>query len=122
YVVAHSNQGGNGLGCPSGQGGDLVAFALDPMAAAKMRVVWCANNQGQGSPIITTSDGTNDALVWTVGSQGDDRLHAWDLETRTVVFAGGNDRASNVHRFTAPIDVKGRILTAGDGKLYAFKP
>jgi hypothetical protein len=123
FIVAHSHKGGNGVGCPNGGAGDLVAFAFDPTAANKMKVVWCASSQGQGSPTITTSDGTNDALVWTVGAQpGDNLLHAWNLATGAVVFAGGADQAPNVRQLTTAIDVKGRILTAGDGKLYAFKP
>src|SRR5262249_8747775 len=84
FVVGRSNRGGTGVGCPTG-GGDLVAVKLDASAPNKMRVVWCADAQGQGSPIITSSDGTNDALVWAAGAEGSNRLHAWDLQTGQVV-------------------------------------
>jgi hypothetical protein len=124
YVVAHSSKGGTGTSCPKGMSGDLVAFKLDASAASKTATVWCNDNQGKGSPIITTSDGVHDALVWTAGAETSDRLHAWDLETGQPVFTGGGgaDKIPNVRRFTTPIAVHGRVLVAGDGKLYALRP
>jgi hypothetical protein len=124
YVVVRPNEGGSGVGCPNGTAGDLVAVKLDPAAAQKMSVAWCANALGEGSPIITTSDGANDALVWTVGAQSSNQLHAWDLATGTLVFAGGAaaDQVKGVRRFTSPIVANGRIFVAGDNVLYALKP
>jgi hypothetical protein len=124
YLVVHSNGGGTGTSCPAGMGGDLVAIRLDPNATDKMSTVWCNDNHGQGSPIITTSDGARDALVWTAGAEGSDQIHAWDLVTGRPVFPGGSsaDAVANVRRFTTPIVVHGRVLVAGDGRLYAMKP
>src|SRR5262249_31837144 len=68
YIATISNDGSLGSACPAGTSGDLVVFKLDPAAASKMTVVWCADNKGGGSPSITTSDGTHDALVWTFGT------------------------------------------------------
>src|SRR5437764_4364981 len=50
---------------------------------------WVAHAIGRGSPIATTTDGVSDPLVWTVGSEGDNRLRAFDGDTGAVVFAGG---------------------------------
>jgi hypothetical protein len=124
YVVVRPNQGGSGVGCPNGTAGDLVAVKLDPSAPQKMTVAWCANGQGEGSPIITTSDGNADALVWTAGAEASNQLHAWDLATGAVVFAGGTtaDKLAKVRRFTTPIAANGRVFVGGDGKLFAFKP
>jgi hypothetical protein len=124
YVVVRPNQGGSGVGCPNGTAGDLVAVKLDPAAPQKMTVAWCADGQGEGSPIITTSDGNADALVWTAGAEASQQLHAWDLATGALVFKGGTsaDRLSNVRRFTTPIAANGRIFVGGDGKLFAFRP
>jgi hypothetical protein len=124
YVVIRPNGTSGGVGCPGGTSGDLVAVKLDPAAPKKMSMAWCADSMGVGSPSITTSDGTSDALVWAFGADpgGSAQLHAWDLATGAVVFAGGaaTDKALNVRRFTTPIAVNGRILVAGDNKLYAF--
>jgi hypothetical protein len=124
YVVVRPNQGGSGVSCPNGTSGDLVAVKLDPKAAQKMSVAWCANAMGEGSPIITTSDGSNDALVWTAGAESSNALHAWDLQTGQIVFSGGAaaDAIKNVRRFTSPIVAHGRVFVGGDGVLYAMKP
>ncbi len=122
YVVVRPNQGGSGIGCPNGMAGDLVGVKLDPAAAQKMTVVWCVSSDGEGSPSITSSDGTHDPMVWIAGAQGNNRLRSWDLVTGTAVFKGGtaSDAIPKVRRFTAPIAVHGRIFVGADDRLYAF--
>jgi hypothetical protein len=124
YLVAHSHHGGTGVACPEGMSGDLVAVRFDRSTPGSMSTVWCADNQGQGSPSITTTDGKSNALVWTAGAEGSGRLHAWDLETGAPVFTGGGvgDDVPNMRRFVAPIAAHGRILVAADGRVFAFKP
>ena len=86
-------------------------------------MAWCASNGGQGSPIITTTDELGSgALVWTAGAAGTNKLHAWDAVTGAVVFNGGVDTFAAVRPFTSPIAVKGRIIVAGDNRVYAFRP
>jgi len=120
YVVVRPNQGGSGIGCPNGMSGDLVGVKLDPTAAQKMSVVWCVDAQGEGSPSITSSDGTHDPMVWTAGAQSSNKLHSWDLVTGAPVFTGGASTIDKVRRFTAPIAVHGRVFVGADDKLYAF--
>jgi hypothetical protein len=112
-----------GTSCP-GTAGNLIAVRLDPAATNRMSTVWCADPLGTGSPIITTSDGTNDALVWIAGAEASNALHAWDLLTGQLVFGGGGaaDAVPNVRHYSSPIAANGRIVVAGDGHLYAFKP
>jgi hypothetical protein len=119
YVLVHTSAG---VGCP-GPSGDLVAVKLEPAAPQKMSVAWCANNQGRGSPIITSSDGTKDGLVWSFGAEGSNGLHAWDLATGAVVFAGGGsaNAVTGGHRFATVLAAKGRVVLAADGGLHAFK-
>jgi hypothetical protein len=127
YVAMVGNNGGGGANCPQGTNGDLVIVKLDPTAANKVTTVWCTDNQGGGSPSISTSDGSNDALVWTMGTDRgwggseSNQLHAWDLATGTPVVVG-SDMAPNTRHFSAPIVVNGRVFVAGDNRLYAFKP
>jgi hypothetical protein len=112
------------VGCPNATSGDLVALKLDPAAAHKMTVVWCAGNQGLGSPIITSSDGSTSALVWTAGAEGSNRLHAWDLATGAPVFTGGGagDTVANLRHFTTLLEANGRIFVGADNKVFAFRP
>ena len=112
---------GQGVGCP-GPSGNLVALIIGASAPPTINVAWCANNQGRGSPIVTSPDGSSDPVVWTVGSESSNRLHAFDGETGELLFAGGgpSEQMSLVRRFATPIAVDGRIFVAADDQLYAF--
>jgi hypothetical protein len=128
YVVVRPNFGGAGIGCPNGTSGDLVAVKLDPTAPQKMSVAWCATSGGQGSPIITTSDGTSDPMVWLFGAEGTSRLFSWNLITGAPVFTGGGTAdvvqypaGAGSHHFASILAAHGRIILAVDGQLYAFK-
>ncbi len=124
YVVVRPNGNQGGVGCPGGTSGALVGVKLDPTAASKMSVVWCADPQGNGSPTITWSgQASDDPLVWVLGagSSGSGKLLAFDLVTGAAVAKGGSTTASNVRSFTTPVPVHGRIFVAGDNQLFAFK-
>jgi putative pyrroloquinoline-quinone binding quinoprotein len=118
YVVFR----GAGTGCPRGEAGDLIAIKIVAEAPPAITVAWCAQQHGAGSPIVTTTDGRSDAIVWTIGAGGDNRLRGFDGETGRVIFAGGDSRAqmSRVQRYQTPIVAKGRMFVAGDSEVYAF--
>jgi hypothetical protein len=131
YVAMLGNGAGSrtGANCPSGQSGELVVTKTDPSNASKpITTLWCASPHGSGAPIITTSDGTADAIVWTLGttmtndmSGGDNQVHAFDLVSGTSLLTS-SDKFANVRHFTSPIIVHGRLFIAGDSRLYAYKP
>ncbi len=130
YVVVRPNGIKTSTACPTGTKGDIVTVKLDPTAANKMSVVWCADSGGVGSPSITTTDGNANAMVWVFSANpsgastgGRGQLYAYDLLTGTQVFAGGGASSTfhNVRSLTTPIAVHGRIFVGGDGQLYAFK-
>jgi len=85
-------------------------------------------NGGCGSPFVTSSDGTNNVIVWIVGTageaiQGDERLHGYDEDTGAVVYDGGGEkeRVPGTHSYsTTGIVARGRMYVAGDDKVYAF--
>ena len=126
YIAMVSGNGGGGVGCKSGTG-NLSVMKLS--ATAQISVPWCANNQGGGSPSITSSDGTQDMLVWTFGSGtgannagGSHQVHAWALETGAPVVMGSDTLSNTTHTFVVPIFVNGRAIVAADNRLYALKP
>jgi hypothetical protein len=130
YVVMIGNNAGTGgANCPAGSSGQLVTTKVNPAnTAAPIAMGWCTNPHGGGSPVITSSDGTNDAMVWTAGATtqndgngGDNQIHAFDLATGTALNAA-SDPFAGVRHFTTPIVVHGRIVVAGDSRLYAYKP
>ena len=83
---------------------------------------------GCGSPFVTSTDGTNNVIVWVVGTEdhftaGDQRLHGYDGDTGAVVYDGGgrNDLMAGTHDYsTTGIVARGRIYVAGDNKVYAL--
>ena len=111
---------GNGTGCPTGSG-NLTAVSVTP-SPLSMAVAWCNDQGGDGSPMVTTTDGTNDAIVWALGSEGDNRLHGFDADSGAVIFDGGTATFSQSRRFNTPIAAKGKIYWAADGAVYAFTP
>src|SRR5229473_403315 len=120
YVVFNSYSG-RGVGCPTGSG-DLVALRIGASAPPTISVAWCADNQGRGSPIVTTTNGSSEPVVWTVGGEASNRLHAFDGETGSLLFAGGGaaEQMTRSYHFQTPIAVNGRIIVAADNQLYAF--
>ncbi len=118
YVVFR----GRGTGCPGGQAGDLIALRIAATSPPGIGVAWCATAHGRGSPMVTTTDGRSEAIVWTIAAEGDNRLRGFDGETGRLVFTGGGpgDQMSLVRRFQTPIVAKGRIVVAADDQLVVF--
>ncbi len=104
-----------GVGCPSGQSGDLVAVQITPPTA---HVAWCAQAHGRGSPMVTQSGGAT--AVWSLGAQGDGRLHAYAGDTGAVL--GQSDAMGSIRAYNTPIAAKGRIFVGGDNAVYALMP
>jgi hypothetical protein len=120
YVVFNSF--GSGIGCP-GDPGSFVALRVGAAAPPTLTVAWCVDGGGgAGSPMVTTTDGTSQPVVWIVGAEGDNLLHAFDGETGNVLFSGGGpaEQMTFVRRYQTPIAVNGRIFVAGEDGLYAF--
>jgi hypothetical protein len=114
--------------------GDTVLSAFRITAATPPTIDiangWNVNRAsgGCGSPFVTSTDRTNNMIVWTVGTedrgvQGDQRLHGYDGDTGAVVYDGGgpNELMAGTHNYsTTGIVARGRIYVAGDNKVYAF--
>jgi outer membrane protein assembly factor BamB len=113
---------GRGVDCPRGTGGDLTALRVSPGSPPSFSIAWCAAAQGRGSPIITTTDGRANPIVWIVGAEDSNRLRGFRADTGAVVFAGGGsaEAMSEVRRFQAPIAVGRHVYVAADQHVYAF--
>jgi PQQ enzyme repeat len=83
---------------------------------------WSVSQTGKGSPWVTTTNGTNNAIVWVVGAEGDQRLHGYNGDTGGVIYAGGgpNELMANTRRWNTGIVARGRIYFAASNKIYAF--
>jgi hypothetical protein len=110
---------GPGSGCPNGAG-DLVALKIGVASPPTLTTAWCANEHGSGSPMVTTTDGHSGPIVWTLGVEGDSKLHGYDGATGAELFNGGSDVMTGLKHFATPIAAKGRIFAAGTSSVYAF--
>src|SRR5258708_5267135 len=115
YVLI-STQGARG--CPAGGANGTVVMAVSvPVVAGAIKpvVAWCGAVGGETSPIVTTTDGKTDAVVWYVSGGV---LKGLDGDSGMQVFSGG---ACAVQRWTSPIAAKGaRIVAGGNGKLCSW--
>jgi hypothetical protein len=106
--------------CTSGGGGDLTTIKIVPGSPPTIAGSWCATQGGTGSPIVTTTDGTSNAIVWSVGAENSEQLHGFDGDTGATIYTSG--AIPGVHRYNSPIAAKGRLFVAGDGGVVAFTP
>jgi hypothetical protein len=114
--VFHSS--GSGIGCPSGQTGNLIAVLVAP-TLANSKVAWCSSQGGLGSPMVTTTDGKSNAIVWAANNA----LYGFDGDTGAVIAGGANTTMSNaIQSFNTPIAAKGRIVVAVNGEVDVFTP
>jgi hypothetical protein len=98
----------------------VTMINVAPKGKSPITVAWCGSFSGSGSPIVTTTDGTSNPIVWEVGATGDNELHAWNAVTGAVIFSGTNTAMQGLRRFQTLIEAEGRIYVAGDNKVYAF--
>jgi hypothetical protein len=83
------------------------------------KVAWCAPVQGgedRHSPISTTTDGVNNAIVWFVYNGS---IHAWDGDKGGKALFDGSP-CGNVQKQTAPIEADGHVIVGADGKLCSY--
>jgi len=84
---------------------------------------WNVSQNGQGSPWVTTTNGTDNAIVWAANSgSGDQRLRGFNGDTGAVVYAGGgsNELMNGTSKWNTGIVARGRMYFAGTNKVYAF--
>jgi len=79
---------------------------------------WCQPLDGRGAPIVTTTDGTSNPIVWVTGAEGDDLLHGFNALTGAPVFSGG--AMSNLRHFQTILAAGGMFYVASDNRIYAF--
>ena len=104
----------------------LSTFRITATSPPAINSSWSVPGNACGSPFVTSTDGTNNTIVWVIGTDpgGDDRLHGFDGNTGDVVYAGGgaNEQMAGTHSYsTTGIVARGRIYVACDDKVYAFK-
>jgi len=100
----------------------LAAYRITETTPPTMVSAWIVSQGGRGSPFVTSTDGSNNVVVWGIGAGSDQRLHGFDGDTGAVVFSGGgaSELMAATHNFQTAIAARGRIFVATDRKIYAF--
>jgi hypothetical protein len=112
---------GVGSNCPASQAsGNLTVLKITGNATQPITTAWCGTFSGRGAPIVTTTDGTSQPIVWVVGAGGDSLLHGFRGTDGVPLFTGGGITMTGLHSFQT-IVVGGRhFYVAADGTVYAF--
>jgi hypothetical protein len=103
--------------CPDG--GFTGGLAALTVSATAVRPLWCAPLQGRGAPIVTTTDGHADPIVWVDGAQGDERLHGFRGDTGAPLFTSANT-LPGVRHFATALAANRHLYIAEDGRIVAF--
>jgi hypothetical protein len=105
------------------ESGMIKAYKITATNPPQIVFAWSQNQVGRGSPWVTTTDGTNNTIVWVAGVAGDQRVHGYDGDTGAVIYAGGgaNELMTGTRQWNTGIAARGRIYFAADNKVYAFK-
>jgi len=100
----------------------IRAYKITATNPPTITFAWSMSQTGRGSPWVTTTDGTNNVIVWVAGVQGDQRLHAYDGDTGAVIYAGGgaNELMTGTRQWNTGMVARGRIYFGADNKVYAF--
>jgi hypothetical protein len=116
YVVMGLDGGGK---CPAGGPSGAVVMSILIPPGGPPSVAWCATRSGDvPGPIVTTTDGTANPLVWYMSGSA---LDAVDGDTGKSVYSGsGANTCNGVKQWTSPIAVKGRIISSSDGTLCSW--
>jgi outer membrane protein assembly factor BamB len=114
-MVAYTNSGNSHCSGNNETMLNVAASGTTPMSFA-----WCQALHGGGAPIVTTTDGAANGIVWVLGAEGDNLLHGFNALTGQVVFGGTGTSMSGLHHFQTILATKNRFYIAADNKVYAF--
>jgi outer membrane protein assembly factor BamB len=105
------------------ENGAVAAYKVTATSPPTIVPAWSMSQSGLGSVFVTSTDGTNNAIVWVAGSGGDGRLHAYNGNTGNVIYAGGgaNEMMTGTRKWNTGIVARGRIYYPADNKIYAFR-
>lgn len=108
---------GRGAHCPSGQRGDLTVLKIAGTPPA-INTAWCGAMSGGGAPIVTTTDGRANPIVWILGAEGDNRLHGFRGDTGEALFTSAP--LAGLRHFQTLIAADNRLYVGADDRVYGF--
>ena len=108
-----------GANCPNAsRNHDLTVLKITGGSTPSMTTAWFGAVAGRGSPIVTTTDGHSDPIVWVLGAEGDNRLHAFRGDTGEAIFASAP--LTGLRHFQTLIATQDRLYVGADERVFAF--
>jgi hypothetical protein len=114
---------GQGAHCPSARSdNNLTVLQIRAGSPPSLATAWCGAFKGEGAPIVTTTDGRANPIVWIVGVEGDGQLHGYRGDTGEPLFTGGGpgNTMTGLRHFQTLLAVGDRLYVGADGRIYAF--
>lgn len=111
------------VGCPAGESGAAIgALKLTATPKPSISIAWCDPLNGGGTPIVTTTDGRSNPIVWIAGANGDDRLHAFRGDDGQAILTQPQISMHGLTHFAPIMATPEHLFVPGDGRIYAFAP
>jgi hypothetical protein len=83
-----------------------------------MTTAWCGALRGRSSPIATTTDGHSNPIVWALGAEGDNQLHAFRGDTGEPIVT--SQPLIGLRHLQSLIATRDHLYVGADGHVYAF--
>jgi hypothetical protein len=117
FVAFH----GLGSNCPGMiSNPSLIVLKVQARPAPAISTAWCGSVNGAGAPIVTTTDGSANPIVWMVGAEGDDQLHAFRGDNGAPLLTGSQPTMRGLRHFATIVATQKHLYVPADGRIYAF--
>jgi hypothetical protein len=117
FVAFH----GLGSNCPGTiSNPSLVVLKVLARPAPAISTAWCGSLKGAGAPIVTTTDGRANPIVWMVGAEGDNQLHAFRGDNGEPLLTGSQPTMQGLRHFITLVATQEHLYVPADGRIYAF--
>jgi len=114
---------GRGAHCPApGLDSNLTVLKITSGSPPSIATAWCGAFKGEGSPVVTTTDGRSNPIVWIIDAEGDGQLHGYRGDTGEPLFLGGgpDDVMIGLRHFQTVLPAGDRLYVGADRRVYAF--
>jgi hypothetical protein len=102
------------------KGANITMLNIAASGVSPISFAWCAAMAGKGAPIVTTTDGAANPIVWAAGAEGDNLLHGFNALTGQSVFTDAAPTMSGLHHFVTILATQRRFYIAADNTIYAY--
>ncbi len=114
---------GQGTHCRSARSDhNLTVLQIRAGSPPSLATAWCGAFRGEGAPIVTTTDGRANPIVWIAGAEGDGQLHGYRGDTGEPLSTGGGpgNAMAGLRHFQTLLAAGNRLYVGADGRIYAF--